>query len=102
MVIHDIRRRKKDNFAVTFALFTSITRSQIIKEKFPRCNLSLFLSMIDTSDICGCNYGPNDHSCGGCSVDLQEPDGPKNRGRIRKKDSRTLNKPPLPLFRYRE
>jgi hypothetical protein len=46
--------------------------------------------MADKCDICGFNYGPNDHYCGGCNVDLREPRGPETLT-IRKKSARTEN-----------
>lgn len=34
--------------------------------------------MVNNCDICGFNYRPNDHYCGGCNVDLREPKGSEN------------------------
>jgi len=48
--------------------------------------------MANKCDICGFNYGPNDHFCGGCNVDLREPKGPETLT-IRKKNSKPPNKP---------
>jgi hypothetical protein len=41
-------------------------------------NISLLLSMINKCDICGFDYEPTAHFCGGCNVDLREPGGSEN------------------------